>query len=110
MGILGFKVRWGMGFMLNDPLVGFYGPNAGAFGHAGAGGSVGWADPVHGLGFGYTMTKMGEFLNGDPRTALISEALYACLGQPFRFQRGEDGMPVQSLMLMSDGNGNLRRG
>ncbi|MGH7962839.1 MAG: serine hydrolase domain-containing protein, partial [Candidatus Binatia bacterium] len=30
-----------------------------AFGHVGAGGSFGFADPVAGMSFGYTMTKMG---------------------------------------------------
>ena len=38
-----------------------------SFGHTGAGGSVGFTDPEHGLGFGYVMNKMGMSLNGDPR-------------------------------------------
>ena len=30
-----------------------------AFGHVGAGGSIGFADPKAGMSFGYTMTRMG---------------------------------------------------
>lgn len=108
--VLGFKVRWGMGFMLNDPLIGIQGPNLGAFGHSGAGGSVGFADPLHGLGFGYAMTQMTEGLNGDPRSLRLIEAVYGCLGQPMRYQRDKDGLPMQTLGLMSDVNGNLTSG
>jgi CubicO group peptidase (beta-lactamase class C family) len=31
---------------------------AGSFGHPGAGGSVGFADPENGIGFGYVMNRM----------------------------------------------------
>jgi len=108
--VLGFKVRWGMGFMLNDPLVGLQGPNLGSFGHAGMGGSMGFADPLHGLGFGYAMSRMSPHLNGDPRSLRLIESLYTCLGQPIRYPQDKDGMPMQSLELRSDVNGNLRSG
>jgi CubicO group peptidase (beta-lactamase class C family) len=47
----------------------------GAFGHYGAGGSVGWANPSNGLAFGYVMNKMQLGLAGDPRTANLLRAL-----------------------------------
>lgn len=52
----------------------------GAFGHGGQGGSVGFADPVATLGFGYVPNRM--ILPGaeDPRRGLLIEATYACLG------------------------------
>jgi CubicO group peptidase (beta-lactamase class C family) len=44
--------RFSLGFMLPQPGMG-YGPNMKAFGHPGAGGSLGFADPVQKVGFGY---------------------------------------------------------
>ena len=38
-----------------------------AFGHPGAGGSLGFADPASGLAFGYVMNQMQLGLAGDPR-------------------------------------------
>ena len=108
---LGMLTSWANGFMLNDPLVGQHGPNLGCFGHAGAGGSVGYADPVQGLGFGYAMTKMSADLNGDPRSLRLIEALYGCLGQPIRYQRDpKTGLPRMTARLQSQDNGNLAGG
>ena len=54
----------------------------GAFGHSGLGGSIGYADLDHGIGFGYVMNQVGGA--GDRRAAELSRALYACLGVPAR--------------------------
>jgi len=35
-----------------------FGPTLAAFGHPGAGGSMGFADPAHGIGFAYVMNQM----------------------------------------------------
>ena len=45
-----------------------------AFGHAGAGGSLGFADPEHRIGFGYAMNQMraGDFGTLDPRAQLLA--------------------------------------
>ena len=50
----------------------------GAFGHGGAGGSLGFADPAAGLGFGYVMNRM-RLDPDDARAASLAEAAYACL-------------------------------
>jgi len=51
-----------------------------AFGHVGAGGSVGFADPECKMGFGYTMNQMGlGLLLNDRGQALVDEA-YKALG------------------------------
>jgi CubicO group peptidase (beta-lactamase class C family) len=50
-----------------------------SFGHAGAGGSLGMADPELGIGYGYVMNKMSLGLSDDPRTATLIEAAKACL-------------------------------
>ena len=56
-------------------------PEAGplAFGHAGAGGSLGYADPRKGLGFGYVMNQMR--MDPDDRRSLdLAAAAHAALG------------------------------
>jgi CubicO group peptidase (beta-lactamase class C family) len=51
-----------------------------AFGHAGAGGSVGFADTECCLGFGYTMNKMGAGILLNERGQSLVDATYRCLG------------------------------
>ena len=76
--VLGETTRMGLGFMLSHPGAAF-GPGKGGFGHPGAGGSVGFADPEARIGFGYTMNKMGSRILIDPRPAALIDALYASL-------------------------------
>lgn len=47
-----------------------------AFGAPGAGGSVGFADPDTGVGFGYVMNKLGHHLISDPRATRLRQALF----------------------------------
>lgn len=51
-----------------------------AFGHVGAGGSLGFADPECGLSFGYTMNRMGPGLLMNARGQNLVDAAYRCLG------------------------------
>ena len=51
-----------------------------AFGHVGAGGSLGFADPVAGMSFGYTMNKMGPGLLLNDRGQALVDATYLSLG------------------------------
>jgi len=69
--------RFGHGFQLPLPERGF-GPNPEAFGHFGAGGAMGFADPKAEVGFGYVMNQMGPRWQ-NPRNKALLEALYACL-------------------------------
>jgi CubicO group peptidase (beta-lactamase class C family) len=73
-----FESTFGLGFFVASPFAPYGGPKA--FGHTGMGGSVGFADPEHGVGFGYVMNKMGMSLNGDPRSAGLIRAVYAAIG------------------------------
>jgi CubicO group peptidase (beta-lactamase class C family) len=50
-----------------------------SFGHPGAGGSLGLADPDSGIAFGYVMNKMEMNLAGDPRVQALLDALRSCL-------------------------------
>jgi CubicO group peptidase (beta-lactamase class C family) len=71
------ETRFGLGFMLTAPEIGLLGP--GTFGHAGAGGSLGFADPESGVAFGYAMNQMGAGLLIDPRAERLIDAVRACL-------------------------------
>jgi CubicO group peptidase (beta-lactamase class C family) len=75
--VLGQPTRFGLGFMLAPVLAPSVGPRA--FGHPGAGGSLGFADPDAGLAFGYVMNQMKLGVTGDSRTADLLEVVYRCL-------------------------------
>jgi CubicO group peptidase (beta-lactamase class C family) len=51
-----------------------------AFGHAGAGGSVGFADPESKLSFAYTMNRMGAGILLNERSQGLVDATYQSLG------------------------------
>jgi CubicO group peptidase (beta-lactamase class C family) len=71
--VLLVDTRFGSGFFLPSPFSPLMGPRS--FGHAGAGGSLAFADRDREVGFGYVMNKMQQNLSGDPRTAdLIAAA------------------------------------
>jgi CubicO group peptidase (beta-lactamase class C family) len=71
--VLLVDTRFGSGFFLPSPFSPLMG--ARSFGHAGAGGSLAFADRDREVGFGYVMNKMQQNLSGDPRTAdLIAAA------------------------------------
>lgn len=76
--VLGVDTRFGSGFMLTQPGEAF-GPNASAFGHTGAGGSLGFADPEARIGFSYVMNRMGTAILVDARARTLIDALYAAL-------------------------------
>jgi CubicO group peptidase (beta-lactamase class C family) len=75
--VLGRSSRFGLGFQLPQPERPL-GPNPGAFGHFGAGGALGFADPEAGVAFGYVMNRMGPRWQ-NPTTRNLMEALYSCL-------------------------------
>jgi CubicO group peptidase (beta-lactamase class C family) len=53
---------------------------ASAFGHAGSGGSIGFADPRASLSFGYTMNRMGAGTALNDRGQSLIDAVYTVLG------------------------------
>jgi CubicO group peptidase (beta-lactamase class C family) len=79
--VMGIEARMGVGFILPSPRYPM-GSGARNFGHSGAGGSMGFADPDARLGFGYTMNRMLPGLDGtleDPRWRPLMDAVYAAL-------------------------------
>jgi CubicO group peptidase (beta-lactamase class C family) len=77
--LFGLPTRFGLGFSLPPEGAGFGTSSASAFGCPGAGGSIGFADPEAGVGFGYTMNQMQPGMPPDPRALRIIDALYASL-------------------------------
>ena len=72
------KTRFGLGFWLC--LDGNMGPNDSSFGHPGAGGSIGFADPVARIGFGYVMNQMkAGVVESDSTARRLIDALYRSL-------------------------------
>ena len=70
--------RFGAGFWLHDtsaPMI-----QDGSFGHPGAGGSLAYANPELGIGYGYVMNRMGAAVTGDARTLALNDAVLASLG------------------------------
>lgn len=77
--------RFGLGFMVSmdnrhvanadSVLLGEH-----AFGHVGAGGSIGFADPAAGLAFGYAMNRQGPGILLNERGQSLVDAAYACVG------------------------------
>jgi CubicO group peptidase (beta-lactamase class C family) len=75
--------RFGLGFCKS---VGDLGPSdvlvlgAEAFGHPGAGGSIGFADPAERLSFGYVMSRQGFGTGLNARGQSLVDATYRALG------------------------------
>ncbi len=68
--------KFSLGFMKPNDSVPFA-QHASAFGAPGAGGSMGYADPEAGIGYGYVTNRMGTTLSGDPRDVALRSAIPA---------------------------------
>lgn len=71
--VFGFQSCIGLGFSLNRPA-GFMGPNTAAFGHAGYGESIGFADSVTGIGFGFVTNSIPDGPAQEQRAANLIRA------------------------------------
>lgn len=85
--VLQMPTRFGLGFMLSmdnrqRPLGHIESVVLGesAFGHVGAGGSLGFADPDCGLTFGYAMNRMGPGILLDERGQSLVDTAYRLVG------------------------------
>ena len=73
-------IRFSLGFMKPGPAWSF-GADVSSFGSPGAGGSLGFADPRSGIGYGYVTSRMGATVTGDPRDIALRDALYSILAR-----------------------------
>ena len=71
------EARFSLGFMKPCANIPFGGPRS--FGSPGAGGSLGYADPDIGLGYGYVTSQSSTKLSGDPRDIALRDAVYGAL-------------------------------
>jgi CubicO group peptidase (beta-lactamase class C family) len=77
--VMGVDNLWSLGFV--RPAADYpFSPSSGSFGMPGLGGSFGFADPSHGIGYGYTPGRLGLLPFDDRRDARLRRALYAILG------------------------------
>ncbi len=74
---LAIDTTFGLGFMLDNDFNPLFGERS--FGHPGAGGSLGFADPESAIGFGYVMNQMQTNLAADPRPAALIAAVRDCV-------------------------------
>jgi len=72
------NIQFSLGFMKSTPQWPF--GSAASYGSPGAGGSLGFADPAAGIGYGYVTSQMGTRLTGDPRDVALRDALYSAVG------------------------------
>lgn len=70
--------RFGLGYQLTQKER-LLGPNPRAFGHFGAGGSLGFCDPDADVAFGYVMNTMSGSNWQSPRARALLDAIYASL-------------------------------
>ncbi|MBD9513894.1 serine hydrolase domain-containing protein [Pseudomonas sp. PDM22] len=73
--------RFGLGCMLDQPSVAnaTYGLGPQAFGHPGAGGSIGFADPERELALGFVVNTLGPYVLMDPRAQRLARLAGDCL-------------------------------
>jgi CubicO group peptidase (beta-lactamase class C family) len=77
-GTAGPDIRFGLGYQLASGGMPGFGPSS--YGHTGAGGRLGIADPDYRVGFGYICSRMRDIgPGGDPRWRNLIGAITACI-------------------------------
>jgi CubicO group peptidase (beta-lactamase class C family) len=75
--VLVVNTRFGLGYMLHGSASPLLGPDS--FGHPGRGGSLAFADPGSGVGFGYVTNGLQRSVTADPRAQALVRAVKRCL-------------------------------
>jgi CubicO group peptidase (beta-lactamase class C family) len=93
--VMGVPTRWAVGYSLEPPALipgapPMHGPNEGAFGHMGAGGQIGFADPSTRVAAGFVRNHL-ENQALPLMGACLVDVLYSCLGTA-----GKGGVGVRS--------------
>jgi CubicO group peptidase (beta-lactamase class C family) len=69
------EAKFSLGFMRPNREIAF--GSSSSFGHLGAGGSCGFADPEAQIGYGYIPNRKSVAMRGDPRDVALRRALYS---------------------------------
>lgn len=70
--VLHKPIGFSVGFVKDEPFL--FSPSPEAFGHPGAGGCLGWADPALGFSMGYVMNRMDPRIR-SPRAIALARAV-----------------------------------
>ncbi|HMX28646.1 MAG TPA: serine hydrolase domain-containing protein, partial [Blastocatellia bacterium] len=73
----GDDIQFSLGFMKTNSDFSF--GSSASFGHPGAGGSLGFADPEMQIGYGYVPNRKSVEFAGDPRDVALRDALYSSI-------------------------------
>ena len=79
--VLGVAMRKGLGYLLGGPFSPM-GERITAFGHPGAGGSIGFADPAYRFAFGLTKNRMTARAATEDTAYLVAREVRRALGIP----------------------------
>lgn len=75
------RTRFGLGCWLDQPIENAtFGMGPHCFGHPGAGGCLGFADPERELSFGFVTNTLGPYVLMDPRAQRLARIVKGCLG------------------------------
>lgn len=76
------RTRFALGCWRDQPDVAnaTFGMGPKAFGHPGAGGCIGFADPEREVAFGFVTNTLGPYVLMDPRAQLLARTVASCLG------------------------------
>jgi len=82
--VMAVPTRWAVGYSLEPPPLApgippMHGPNEGAFGHMGAGGQIGFADPLARVSCGFVRNHLENQALPLMGASLV-DVLYSCLG------------------------------
>lgn len=81
--VLNKPVGWSLGFLKEN--AGLFAAHAEGFGHAGAGGSLAWADPLDRVAIGYAMNKMDHMIR-SPRALALCAAVRESVARRSAFE------------------------
>lgn len=84
------EVEFSLGFMKS--CAGFQFGSPGSYGHPGAGGSLGFADPKLQIGYAYVPNRKSVEFAGDPRDVALRKALYSALQKEENQERKYDAV------------------
>ncbi|MFC3609022.1 serine hydrolase domain-containing protein [Stutzerimonas tarimensis] len=75
------RTRYGLGCWLDQPGQpgATFGMGPASFGHPGAGGCLGFADPERQVAFGFVTNTLGPYVMMDPRAQALAQAVGDCL-------------------------------